>query len=355
MPINEAYFNECGDQFGLDIDHYLSCGPYVFSDWEVGGTSYTLVKNDTFYNADQVTAEELNFSVITDPSQTLMSWDSGALDFVSVSGDYVPKYKDDPALVINDMAAMFWVAFNMTDETIANDNLRMALSLAVDKQAIVDNILNNGSKAADYIIPDTFAPDADGVFFRDKIGNPTYNTMDKAKAAELWEKAKAELGVDSLTLDLLYNEDPVFPAVCAYLQSEWQNTLPGLTINLVSTTYNNRLELMSAQDFQLGFTRWYADYPEASTYVDLWTSDAQMNYGAYSNPDYDALFALENGEYSLDQDKRIQAQADMEKLILNDAAILPLYQMAASNLQNPDYAWVKNAAGVVIYQWTSAK
>ena len=355
MPINEAYFNECGDQFGLDIDHYLACGPYVFSDWEVGGTSYTLVKNDKFYNADQVTAEELNFSVITDPSQTLMSWDSGALDFVNVSGDYVPKYKDDPALVINDMAAMFWVAFNMTDETIANDNLRMALSLAVDKQAIVDNILNNGSKAADYIIPDTFAPDADGVFFRDKIGNPTYNTMDKAKAAELWEKAKAELGVDSLTLDLLYNEDPIFPAVCAYLQSEWQNTLPGLTINLVSTTYNNRLELMGAQDFQLGFTRWYADYPEASTYVDIWTSDAQMNYGAYSNPDYDALFALENGEYSLDQDKRIQAQADMEKLILNDAAILPLYQLAASNLENQDYTWVKNAAGVVIYQWTAAK
>jgi oligopeptide transport system substrate-binding protein len=55
MPTNEKYFNSCGDQFGKDKDHYLSCGPYIFSDWEVGGTSYTLVKNDKFYDADKVT------------------------------------------------------------------------------------------------------------------------------------------------------------------------------------------------------------------------------------------------------------------------------------------------------------
>ncbi len=355
MPTNEAYFNECGDQFGNDMDHYLSCGPYVFSDWEVGGTSYTLVKNDTFYDAEKVTAEELTFKVITDSSQMMMGWDNGTLDYVAVGGDYVAKYMDDPGMVVEDMAAMFFLSFNTTDQNVTNKNLRLALSLAIDKQAIVDNILNNGSKVADYIIPASFAPDSDGVTFRDSIGNPTYNSMDKEKAAEYWEAAKAELGVDSLTLDLLYNEDSVLSSVSAYLQSEWQNALPGLTINLVQTTYNDRLERMGNQDYQIGLTRWYADYPDASTYLDMWTTESSMNYGKYSNAEYDELDAQMNGELALNEQARIQVQAEMEAMILGDAAICPLYQLASCNLANPDYNWSKVPGSVVVYQWVSAK
>jgi oligopeptide transport system substrate-binding protein len=179
--------------------------------------------------------------------------------------------------------------------------------------------------------------------------------MDKAKAAELWETAKKELGVDSLTIDLLYNEDTTLSSVSAYLQSEWQKALPGLTINLVQTTYNDRLDRMSKQNYQIGLTRWYADYPDASTYLDMWTTDSNMNYGKYSNAEYDALFKQENGELALKEQERLQAQAKMESMILGDAAICPLYQLAACNLQNTNYNWVKNTAGVVQYQWVSAK
>lgn len=355
MPTNEKYFESCGDQFGKDKDHYLSCGPYVFSDWEVGGTSYTLVKNDKFYDAAKVTCDELNWKVITDGSQQMMAWDSKTLDYAGLAGDYVEKYSNDPGLVVSDMAAMFFLSFNETDSSLANKNLRLALSLAIDKKAIVDNILNNGSKVADYIIPATFAADSTGKYFRDNIGNPTYNSMDKAKAVEYWEAAKKELGISSLTLDLLYNEDSILSSVCAYLQSEWQNALPGLTINLVQTTYNDRLDRMSKQNYQIGLTRWYADYPDASTYLDMWTTEAQMNYGKYSNPEYDTLDKQMNGELALKEQDRIKAQAKLESIILGDAAICPLYQLAACNLQNPDYNWVKNAAGVVQYQWVSKK
>jgi oligopeptide transport system substrate-binding protein len=285
----------------------------------------------------------------------MMAWDSKTLDYVGLSGDYVAKYNKDPGYVSSDMAAMFFLSFNETDQNLANKNLRLALSLSVDKKAIVDSILNNGSRVADYIIPAAFAPDSTGKNFRDNIGDPAYNSMDKTKAAEYWEAAKKELGVTSLSLDLLYNEDSTFSSVCAFLQSEWQQALPGLTINLVQTTYNDRLDRMSSQNYQIGLTRWYADYPDPSTYLDMWASASQMNYGKYSNPDYDALDAQINGKLALKEQERIQVMKQMESIILGDAAICPLYQLASCSLQNQDYNWVQVPGSVMVYQWISRK
>ncbi|MDC7124617.1 MAG: ABC transporter substrate-binding protein, partial [Spirochaetales bacterium] len=287
--------------------------------------------------------------------QQMMGWENKSLDYVAVSGDYVTMYKDDPALSISDLAGMFFLSFNMSDETLANDNLRKALSLSIDKQAIVDNILNNGSHAADYIIPAQFSLDSQGQTFREHIGNPTYNSYNIEKAKEYWEKAKQELNSDNISIDLLYNEDSTLSSVCAFLGNKWQNAFPGLTINLMQTTYNNRLDLMGQHHYQIGLTRWYADYQDPLTYMDMWISSSQMNYGCYSNEDYDALYKQVVGELALNENARLEALGNMENLILNDAAICPLYQVASCTLQNPDYNWVSTVAGFVLYKYTSFK
>ena len=355
MAVNENYYNSDPDNFGIDIEHYISCGPYVFSDWQVGGTSVTLVKNENYWDAANVTCDELTFNIMTDGAQMMMGWDNGTIDYIGLGGDYLDLYRDDAGLSITDMAAMFFLSFNTSDQYLANKNLRMALSLAIDKQSIVDNILNNGSLVADYIIPDTFAIDENGVDYRDRIGNPTYNTCDKEKALEYYNNALKELGVDSLSIELLYNEDSSLASICAFIQSEWQNTFPGLTITLNQTTYNNRLELMGQHSYQVGLTRWYADYQDPLTYLDMWISTSQMNYGCYSNEAYDQLYYKVTGELALDTEGREEAMKEMEAIILGDAAICPLYQLAACVLQNPNYNWVKNAAGVVQYQFVSNK
>jgi oligopeptide transport system substrate-binding protein len=354
MAVNEEYYNSDPDNFGVDIDHYISCGPYIFSDWQVGGTSVTLVKNPNYYDVDKVTCDELTFNIMTDSAQMMMGWDNGTIDYVGLSGDYLDMYRDDAGLDISDMAAMYFLSMNMEDPQISNDNLRMALNLAIDKTVIVDNILNNGSLVADYIIPDTFAVDENGVDYRDRIGNPTYNTCDKAKAAELFEAAKAELGTDTITIDFLYSDD-ISADICVFIKSEWENALPGLTVNLEQTTYNNRLERMSQHDYQVGFTRWYADYQDPLTYLDMWISTSQMNYGQYNNPEYDALYYEVTGELAMDTEGREAAMKEMEAMILGDGAICPLYQLASCSLANPNYNWVKNVAGVVQYQFVSYK
>ena len=351
MAVNQEYCEANGDEFGMDIDHYLACGPYMISDWEPGANSVTLVANPTYYAADEVTCEELTFNVVTDASAQIMGWDRGDYDYIGLSGDYVQMYADDPALTISDMAAMYFLSFNIGDESLQNENLRMALSLAIDKETIVNSLLNNGSLVADYIIPDTVAVDENGVDYRDRIGNPIYNHCDKEQAAELFATALTELGVSDLTLELLYDNSTITDELAAFLKSEWETTLPGLTINLRATTYNGRLEDMGAHNYQIGFTRWYADYQDALTYLDMWISTSQMNYGQYNNPDYDALYYQVTGELALDTEGREAAMTEMEAMILGDAAICPIYQLASCSLANTDYHWVKNVAGVVQYQF----
>ncbi len=355
MAVNQKYLEADPDNFGQDINHYLACGPYIISEWEAGGNSVTLVKNPNYYDADKVTCDELTFNVQTDTSAVVMGWDKGTYDYIGLSGDYVELYRNDPGLMISDMAAMFFLSFNMGDEIIQNDSLRMALSLSIDKTVLVNNLLNNGSLVADYIIPDSFAVDNNMVDYRDRIGNPTYNSFDAAKAAELFDKALGELGQTDLTLTMLYDNSTISDEIAAYLKAQWETNLPGITIDLKATTYNARLEDMGSHNYQFGVTRWYADYQDPLTYLDMWISSSQMNYGQYNNPDYDALYYKVTGELALDTKGRESAMKEMEAMILGDAAICPLYQLASCSLANPNYKWVKNVAGVVQYQFVSKK
>ena len=115
--------------------------------------------------------------------------------------------------------------------------------------------------------------------------------------------------------------------VAQYLQSEWQTALPGLTVELQTMPKKNRVERMQAGDYELVLTRWGPDYADPMTYLDMWTSDSSNNYGSWSNADYDALIEdAKKGELALDLDARWEALKDAEKMVMDEAVIMPVYQ-----------------------------
>ena len=353
MPVNQEYCEECGDQFMLDLEHSIYCGAFVMSDWEVGGTTYTLTKNEDYYDADSVTTDSISYTVMTDDQAKILAWESGELDQVQLTGDYIAMYADDPELVERAYAGMFFISFNTENEYLSNQNLRLAISTAIEKESIVNNILRDGSNAADYIVPANFARDSEGVYFRDNIGNPTYNSYDLTAASEYWEAAKEELGTDSITLELLYNEDTSLASVAAYVQSQLQTNLPGLTVELRVTTYNQRLTDMGNGDYDMGITRWYADYQDASTFLDMWTEDSNLNYGSWYNEEYNELYSQVVGELALDEEARIEAQGEMERIFLEDAAVCPLYQVSYMYLENSDYTFAVTPSGYTLSRYAS--
>lgn len=355
MPINQEFCESCGDQFALDKDHTIYCGPFQMSEWEVGGTTYTLTKNPSYYDADRVTVDSIHYTLLTDSQQKILAWEKGELDQVQLTGDFIAMYASDPDLYTFGYPGLFFIAFNCEDPYFSNQNLRMAVSTAINKETIVNSILCDGSTVADYAIPADFAMDSSGVTFREHIGNPSYNTYDLTAAASYWEAAKAELGVDSIEVEFLYNEDSQLASVAAFIQSELQTNLPGMTVTLRQTSYNQRLTDMSNGDYQFGITRWYADYQDASTYLDMWIESSNLNYENWYDEEYNDLYSQVVGELALDEEARIAAQARMEEIFMEDAAICPLYQPVFVYLRNNDYTYVYTSSGGTVTRFTDWK
>ncbi|MGB8455438.1 MAG: peptide ABC transporter substrate-binding protein [Anaerocolumna sp.] len=325
LPVNEAFFTAAGDNFGTSPDTILSNGPFMVSSYEPAATTISLTKNPTYWDADKVSLDGIQYQVIKDSQQAMLSYQNGDLDIATLSGEQVEQFQADPEFH-NTMAGYLWyIAPNTKIAGLENLNLRKALALSYDKSAIVNNILKDGSLVADFAVPTLLATGPDGKDFRETTG--TYLSTDKAKALEYWETAKKELGVSELNYSMIVEDTGSAMNVAQFIQSEIQTALPGITIELKTMPKKNRVERMQSGDFELGLTRWGPDYADPMTYLDMWVTGNPNNYGFWSNAEYDAIIeSAKKGDLALDTTARWDALKKAEGMVMDDTVIFPVYQ-----------------------------
>ena len=288
-PINEAFATELGSEYALGADKLLCCGPFYMSAWDVGGNTYQLKKNPSYYDADKVNLDEINFQIIKDPQQTMLAYENGTLDYVRLSGDQIVKYQTMDGFTRIEEGYLWYLSPNLNPKSeeyscgLENENLRMAIALSYDKDVICYEILQDGSTPADFAIPNRLAIGPDGKDFR----------------------------------------------------SEIENNLPGVHINLKSQPKKSRTELMQNREYQLGLTRWGPDYADPMTYLDMWTTGSTYNYGEWSNEEYDKLIADANGDLANRYEERWEALKQAEALVMEHAVILPVYQKGTAAMVRP--------------------
>ncbi|WP_411349149.1 peptide ABC transporter substrate-binding protein [Paenibacillus sp. WLX2291] len=332
-PINEKFATAQGDQYGLSKDNVLSNGPFVISDWTVGGDSVVLSKNTQYWDQDNIKLNTLTYKTVKDSQSGILAYQSQQLDYVEINGEEGAAYKDSKDYHTQLARMLYYFQPNLKVKELNNVNLRLALALAYDKHSVVDNILKDGSVPADFLIVNTLASGVEGKTFRD-AAQATYLESDKVKAVEYFNKAKAELKQDTFTFELLYDDDDTTKQIAQFYQSEIQNTLPGITINLKAQPKKNRVALAGKGDFQIIITRWGADYDDPSTYFDLFTERSGYNFGHWVNPEYDKLVNGASQQWIASPEKRLDAYIKAEKVLLDDAAIFPIYQDGRSYLLN---------------------
>ncbi len=325
MPVNEEFFKAAGDSFGTSPETILSNGPFVMSAYEPAATTISLTKSPTYWDASKVALDGIQYQVIKDSQQAMLSYQNGDLDVATLSGEQVEQFQADPEFH-NIMAGYLWyISPNQKVAGLENVNLRKALALAYDKAAIAKNILKDGSIVADFAVPTKLATGPDGKDFRETTG--TYLTTDKAKALEYWKAAQSELGLSTLKYTMIVEDTESAINVAQFIQSEIQTTLPGITIEIQTMPKKNRVERMQAGDFELGLTRWGPDYADPMTYLDMWTSLSPNNYGFWSNAEYDAMIeSCTKGDLALDLKARWEELKKAETMVMDAAVILPVYQ-----------------------------
>ena len=325
LPVNEAFFTTAGDSFGTSPETILSNGPFMITAYEPAATTISLAKSPTYWDASKVLIDGIQYQVIKDSQQAMLSYQNGDLDVATLSGEQVEQFQADPEFH-NIMAGYLWyLSPNQTVKGLENVNLRKALALSYDKEAIAKNILKDGSIVADFAVPTLLATGPDGKDFRETTG--TYLTTDKAKALDYWKTAQTELGVTELKYTMIVEDTESATNVAQFIQSEIQTTLPGITIEIQTMPKKTRVERLQQGDFELGLTRWGPDYADPMTYLDMWTTGSPNNYGFWSNADYDAIIeSAKKGELALDIAARWEALKKAETIVMDEAVILPVYQ-----------------------------
>ena len=290
-PVNEKFFESCKDTFGTSPETTLSDGAFILDDYEPAATSFHLKKNPDYYDAGRIKLAGIQYQVIQDSQQALMSYQNGELDTTMVNGDQVDSVKDDPEFKAVGAGYLWYLSPNISAvPELANQNIRLAMTMAIDRDSIVNDVLKDGSEATYTAVPLDFATGPDGKYFsEDQTKFKDVCSYDADKAAEYWKKGLEELGESSMTINMLVDADDAPQKVAQVLQEQLQNALPGLTINITVEPKKQRVQDMQDGNFQLGLTRWGPDYDDPMTYLGMWVTNNSNNYGLWSDKDYDAI------------------------------------------------------------------
>lgn len=344
-PVNQKFFESCGDTFATSPETTLSNGAFILDSYEPAATAFHLKKNPDYYDAKRVKLTGINYQVIQDSQQALMSYQTGAVDTTLVNGEQVDQVKDDPTFHAIAAGYLWYVVPNISKvKELSNLNVRLAMTMAINRESITTGVLKDGSIPTYTAVPIDFATGPDGSDFAgDQKKFENVCKFDAAAAADYWKKGLEELGVSSISLNMIVDADDAPQKVAQVLKEQWETTLPGLTVNLVVEPKKQRVQDMQDGNFEVGLTRWGPDYADPMTYLGMWGTGNSNNYGEWSNADYDAILAAcTTGDLAMDAAGRWAKLLDGEKIVMDNAVIFPLYtqsnaQMISSKVTGIDY------------------
>ena len=344
-PVDRTFYEGLAEgTFGTSPETVLSNGAFVLDSYEPAALSFSLVKNADYYDASKVKLDGLNYQVVKDSQQAFMSYQNGSLDIVKLSGDQVDQVSGDPELKVVGAGYLWYLTMNSHDvPALNNANMRLAISNAINRESIVNDVVKDGSVATYTAVPPQFATGPDGTdFSADQKKFSDVCADDTAKAAQYYEKAKQELGKDSFTFELLLEDQTETQNVAAVLKEQIEKALPGVTLNLKVEPKKQRVEDIQNGKFEVCLTRWGPDYADPMTYLGMWVTDNDNNYGLWSNSKYDSTIAdCTTGAYITDAEARWNAMYDAEKIVMDEAVIAPVYTKADANMIKSDVSGIE--------------
>ncbi len=350
LPQNQAFVESQGDQYGLEADTQLYDGPFTLSEWK-HAESFTLTKNDTYWDKDTVKLSEIKYNVVKDTSSAVNLYENGDIDKVMLDSEFVDKYKDDEEYQTQLDARLVFFRFNQKLDLFKNEKVRKAFDLAYDKEAITTAILNDGSKPAYWVVPSEWVKGPDGKDFREHNGD--FNPYNVEEAQKLWAEAKKELGKDSFELKMLSYDDTTRKKAAEYIAGELAKNLPGLKITVAPQPFEIKLDQEKKLEYDFSFSGWGPDYPDPMTFIDMFLSNSAFNEMDYNNPKYDQL--VNDAKKEADAQKRWDNLVQAEKVIMDEAGISPIYQRGRAFLQKESVKGIiaHKFGGDYSYKWAT--
>lgn len=356
FPQRQDIVEKYGKDYAATSENAVYNGPYILTEFDGPGTDidWNYEKNPEYWDKDNVKLDRIEVMVAKESSTALNLYKDGQTEDIILTGELAQQMADDPDFVSDKKASTMYLEMNQKDKDspFNNENFRKAISYAIDRDSLVTQILGDGSIVPTGLVPAGIKLNVDGKeqeFAKDSGNHLEYNPE---KAKKFWEKAQKELGKE-VEFSILTSDTDSAKKVSEYLQGAFKESLPGVKVNVNPVTFAIRIDRGLKTDFEMLNSGWNADYADPSTFIDLFETGVSYNLGKYSNEAYDKLVKQASVEHANDPEKRWQDMLAAEKLILDQAAVIPLYQKAEAHLRSPKVKEVVvNAAGAPYdYKW----
>ena len=297
-----------------------------------------LAKNEHYYNKKAVKLSGIDFIISEDLNTNWQMYQNDEIQVdYDLPVDVIGKLKAEKnaELAIPTELATYFYRFNTTKKPFTNVKVRKALSMAIDRKALIDNVAQGGQLPA-YALTPTGVPDAKGEF-RTNGGDYFKENAEEAKA--LLAEGLKEEGMDKLSFTITYNTSEQHKKIAEAIQQMWNKL--GVEVKLENVEMKVKVEREHALDFEVTRAGWIGDYIDPNTFLDLFTSWSTQNDTGWKNDKYDEL--IKNAANEFDVEKRMGYLHEAEKMIIEDFPIMPIYYYTRPMVVKPNLVGVVKA------------
>lgn len=340
-PVPKHMIEKLGSDWSR-AENWVSNGPYTLAEWRPND-HIRIVKNDKFYDAENVEIEEVYFYPTVDQTAALKQFRAGELDvnngIPSQQISWIREHLNDELRLFAFMSTTY-ITFNYLQPPFDNPDIHRALSLAIERDILTDKVLRVGQIPAYSFVPPGMNNYQAGAVL-------DFKDWPMEKRLEEGRRLLAQAGYDkSNPLRFTYRHyqstDGRRSAVA--VRAMWQRI--GVQADLMATETKVHYNDLREQNFEVADAGWVADYNDPQNFLYLLQTSAEdMNYGKFSDPEFDAL--MDEANATLDLQVRAELMRDAEQIIMDQQPSIPTFFGVNQNLVHTNISgWVDNVANI---------
>ena len=312
---------ESVENFGMEPADTIGSGPYIITEW-VPNDHYTLVRNENYWG-ELPSVQTVIRHIVPDGNTQDLMFQNGELDIIDldvldasiVASTYKTLFPEQ--IIAAHRLGISYMALNENNEFLSDVNVRKAIQMAIDRQSILDNIYDGEGNLENGIV-------ATGVWGH----NPDLAEIpyDPEGAKELLASAGYEEG--EISFELALNSEDTGNYLLAYQAVQQDLQQIGITTSIETYDKNAWLELRSSGEMDSFLQTWTMDYNDpANVMVVFFGNEENTKTRSLNYPDTEIMERVSAATNIVDDDERMaEYQALEEKIVLEDAAWVPLYE-----------------------------
>ncbi|MGX6428422.1 peptide ABC transporter substrate-binding protein [Levilactobacillus yonginensis] len=347
-PLNESAVNKFGKKYGTSSATTVYNGPFRLTKWNGTGKSWTLAKNKTYWDKQAVHLDKINEQVTESTTTSYNLYNAKKTDETLLSGQQIKNNKNSKDFVKRLPTGSQRLDLNQKKvAAFKNTNVRKALSLAIDRNQLVNDVLQDGSIASKGFVPAGMGnnPKTGEAFNKEAYvkSGVSYN-LNQAKS--LLAKGLKQTGDKKLDVTLSVSDTDTSKQTAEFVQSSLEK-LPNVKVTIKTVPYVQLITQQNNGNYELTLAGWQSVFADPINFLDVFEANSSYNTTGWKNTQFDKLLDEAENQDGNKPTTRWNKLVKAEKVLINDQGTIPLYQAAKSQLLRSSVkSIVYNGAGV---------